>query len=72
MKACQDYQETLLLDVYGELTPTEREAWAMVERDGSAGTAPKVEEITFGALLEDNPKNLIHLHDQYYWAEDLT
>lgn len=27
MKACQDHQETLLLDVYGELTPTEREAW---------------------------------------------
>ena len=27
MKACQDYQETLLLDVYGELTPTERAAW---------------------------------------------
>ena len=27
MKACQEHQETLLLDVYGELTPTEREAW---------------------------------------------
>ena len=27
MKPCQDNQETLLLDVYGELTPTEREAW---------------------------------------------
>jgi predicted anti-sigma-YlaC factor YlaD len=27
VKACQDHQETLLLDVYGELTPTEREAW---------------------------------------------
>ena len=27
MKACQDHQETLFLDIYGELTPTEREAW---------------------------------------------
>ena len=27
MKACQDYQETLLLDVYGELAPEERETW---------------------------------------------
>jgi len=27
VKPCQDHQETLLLDVYGELTPTEREAW---------------------------------------------
>lgn len=27
MKACQDHQETLLLDVYGELAPAEREAW---------------------------------------------
>jgi anti-sigma-K factor RskA len=27
VKACQDHQETLFLDVYGELTPTEREAW---------------------------------------------
>jgi hypothetical protein len=31
-----------------------------------------VREVTFGALLDDNPKNLIHLHDQYYWAEDLA
>lgn len=27
MKACQDRQEILLLDVYGELTPSERPAW---------------------------------------------
>ena len=27
MKACQDHQETLLLDVYGELAPAERETW---------------------------------------------
>lgn len=27
MKPCQDHQETLLLDVYGELAPGEREAW---------------------------------------------
>ncbi len=27
MKPCQDQQETLLLDVYGELAPSEREEW---------------------------------------------
>jgi anti-sigma factor RsiW len=27
VKPCQDFQETLLLDVYGELAPPEREAW---------------------------------------------
>ncbi len=27
MKPCQDFQETLLLDVYGELAPPAREAW---------------------------------------------
>lgn len=27
MKPCQEHQETLLLDVYGELAPTEQKAW---------------------------------------------
>lgn len=27
MKACENFQETLLLDVYGELAPSAREAW---------------------------------------------
>jgi anti-sigma factor RsiW len=27
VKPCQDFQETLLLDVYGELAPPAREAW---------------------------------------------
>lgn len=27
MKPCQDHQESLLLDVYGELAPNERPAW---------------------------------------------
>ena len=27
MKPCSDYQEMLLLDVYGELNPAERRAW---------------------------------------------
>jgi hypothetical protein len=27
MKPCSDYQETLLLDVYGELNPAERRVW---------------------------------------------
>jgi hypothetical protein len=28
--------------------------------------------ITFGDILEDDSKNLIHWFDQYYWAEDLA
>ena len=36
------------------------------------GSEHAVEEVTFGALLEDNPKNLVHLFDQFYWAEDLV
>ena len=46
--------------------PTEHEAREMVDRNGS-----KVEEVPFGAFLDDHPKNLIHLFDQYYWAQDL-
>jgi len=37
-----------------------------------SGSARAVEEVTFGALLEDDPRNLVHLFDQYYWAEDLA
>ena len=46
--------------------PTEERARSMVPREGT-----EVKEITFGELLDDNPKNLIHLFEQYYWAEDL-
>ncbi len=36
------------------------------------GHPREIEEITFDRLFEDNPRNLVHRYDQYYWAEDLT
>lgn len=30
-----------------------------------------VEPITYGALLERQPRALVYVHEQYYWAEDL-
>jgi hypothetical protein len=52
--------------------PTEREARAYAYRDDAPGTRRSVEGVTFGAVLDDNPKNLIHLYGQYYWAQDLA
>ena len=52
--------------------PTEEKARRMAHRDGSSAPGVEIEEITFGALLDDDPKNLIHLFDQYYWAQDLS
>jgi arylsulfatase A-like enzyme len=52
--------------------PTEREARAYAYRLDSPGPKRNVQETTFGALLDDNPKNLIHLYGQYYWAQDLA
>jgi len=52
--------------------PTEREARAAAYRPDAPGPRRSVRQITFGELLDDNPKNLVHLHDQYYWAEDLA
>ena len=52
--------------------PTEREARAYAYRDDAPGTRRSVEEVTFGAVLDDNPKNLVHLYGQYYWAQDLA
>ena len=31
-----------------------------------------VKEISFGDLLQDNPRNLVYLYGQYYWAQDLA
>jgi len=36
------------------------------------GPMRSVEEISFGTLLDDNPKNLVYLYGQFYWAEDLA
>lgn len=51
--------------------PTEREAQAMAYQENAPGPQRAVEEIAFETLLADNPRNLVHLYDQYYWAEDL-
>jgi arylsulfatase A-like enzyme len=52
--------------------PVEEQALALAYRDDAPGSKRKVETITFGALLDDNPKNLLRLVNQYYWAEDLA
>ncbi len=51
---------------------SEQKAEAAAYRDDAPGPERVVEAITFSDLLADNPENLIHLYDQYYWAEDLT
>jgi len=52
--------------------PTEREARALAYREDAPGPRHDIQEVTFGQLLDDNPKNLIHLFGQYYWAQDLA
>jgi arylsulfatase A-like enzyme len=51
---------------------TEREARAAAHRSNAPGPARDVHEVTFGQVLDDNPKNLVRLNDQLYWAEDLA
>ena len=51
---------------------TEAEAGQAAHREDAPGPQRPIEEITFGALLDDNPRNLVHLYGQYYWAEDLA
>ena len=52
--------------------PTEPEARQGAYREDAPGPQRTVEQITFGAILEHNPKNLIHMYGQYYWAQDLA
>jgi arylsulfatase A-like enzyme len=52
--------------------PTEREAREAAYQENAPGPKRDVEEVTFGEFLEDDPKNLVHVFDQYYWAEDLA
>ena len=52
--------------------PAERAARMSAYRDDAPGSKRTVEEVTFENLLSDNPKNLIHLYGQYYWAQDLA
>ncbi|MBC8461287.1 MAG: sulfatase-like hydrolase/transferase, partial [Deltaproteobacteria bacterium] len=52
--------------------PKEQEALRAVYKDNAPVSKRHIEEVTFGVLLDDNPKNLIHLYGQYYWAQDLA
>ena len=52
--------------------PTEVAARRAAYRPDAPGPERTITEVTFGELLADNPKNLIHLLDQYYWAQDLV
>jgi hypothetical protein len=52
--------------------PTERAAIAAAFLENAPGVQREVLSIPFHKFLEDNAKNLIHLFDQYYWAEDLV
>ncbi|MDF1513931.1 MAG: sulfatase [Anaerolineae bacterium] len=51
--------------------PTERAAKAAAYLQNAPGPKREVIEITYDSFLADNSKNLIHLFDQFYWAEDL-
>ena len=50
----------------------QQEVGQAAHREDAPGPRHQVEKITFGALLDDNPRNLVHLYGQYYWAEDLA
>ena len=52
--------------------PTESAAREAAYRADAPGPQREVTAVTFGDLLQDNPHNLIHLLEQYYWAEDLA
>lgn len=51
---------------------SEMEARKAAHREDAPGPLRTIEEISFGAALDDNPRNLIFLNGQYYWAEDLA
>lgn len=51
---------------------SEREARRSAYREDAPGPMRTVEEVSFGALLDDNPKNLVYLYGQFYWAADLA
>lgn len=51
---------------------SERAARQRAHAPNAPGPQRKVEEVTFGQVLDDNPKNLVHHSGQYYWAQDLA
>lgn len=52
--------------------PTRHQAEEAAYQQNAPGPPRAVEEIAFATLHDDNPRNLVHLFDQYYWAEDLA
>ena len=52
--------------------PTERQARAAAYMPNAPGHPRDIEVVTFEQVFADNPKNLIHLFEQYYWAEDFV
>ena len=52
--------------------PTEAQARSAAFLPNAPGEPRDIEKITFEQLLADNPRNLVHVYDQYYWAEDLA
>jgi len=48
--------------------PTEAEAVEALDGDMPPQT---VRRTTFGEYLAENPRGLVRLQSQYYWAEDL-
>lgn len=51
---------------------TEAAARHAAYHEAAPGPQRDVDEISFGALLDNNAKNLVYLYGQYYWAEDLA
>lgn len=51
---------------------TETQARRAAYHQDAPGSLRGIEEVSFGALLDDNPRNLIFLFGQFYWAEDLA
>ena len=51
---------------------TEREAREAAYQPNAPGGPREIEVVSFEKLLADNPKNLIHLFAQFYWAEDFV
>ncbi len=53
--------------------PTQHEIQEILSYQSQApGPARAIEQLRFGDFLDDNPRNLIHLYGQYYWAVDLA
>ena len=52
--------------------PTEAGARSAAHRENAPGPSRDVRAMAYGDLLADNPKNLVYLFGQYYWAEELA